>query len=394
VRGVDELRSRPARRGPWQRNRGPNLHGVPERHLQRDGEHGELHALDRLRSWHLRERARNADGRSSVHAVRGGNVLVDGEPIAVLAAAGLRSGDGADGTGHGHLTADLHPVSCGNVLRRRHGSEGPVRRRDVGSRRQPGDGVHAVDELRLGSVRGNGRQRYDGSDVCSMHERDVQLDVERHELHALDDVRTRHVRERVGHDDRGSPVRTLRGWSVQLDLERHELHAVDGLPPGHLRHGTRDRHRGPAVRGLSGRADEHDDECGAVLPDRSEEGRRGYVPYVCPPRGWDRALLGNERLRAARRWLDDAPKIARSRDRTHQRHRPCGGRRTCLRAAGGRDRALLGKQWFRAARRWLDDEPIVACRRQRARRRHRPCRRRRTHLCSPSRQNRALLGAE
>ena len=59
LRREDRLRCRPVRDERRLGHDKPNVRGVPEWQLQHDGQRGELHAVDLLLGWQLRERARD-----------------------------------------------------------------------------------------------------------------------------------------------------------------------------------------------------------------------------------------------------------------------------------------------------------------------------------------------
>lgn len=166
---------------------GPNVRELRGRLVQRDVEPDELHGVDQLHRRLLREHTGDADPEPRVHALRRGHVHVGRQPEPVLVADGLPRRDR-------DLSLGLRGLRGRQLLPRGRDAEGSVRRRDVGSRREPGDGVHPVVELRRGIARERSRQRDHESDVSDVLAvvHDV---VEPGDLHAVDELLGRQLRE-------------------------------------------------------------------------------------------------------------------------------------------------------------------------------------------------------
>jgi len=108
---------------------------VRERDVQHDVERAELHPMEHVRTGHVREQAGEHGVGSAMCAMRGGNVLVDGEPIRVSAARRMQSGHGADGAADADVPSAMRAVRGGYLLSGRRDAEAALCRHYLGSRR-------------------------------------------------------------------------------------------------------------------------------------------------------------------------------------------------------------------------------------------------------------------
>ena len=194
---------------------GPDLLRLRQRHLQRCPQRRGLLPVDQLSGRKLRDGVRNGLCRPSMRAVRGGDVRVVREPIKLLGPRRMRGRDRAARPRGAGSTADLRSVPRRYALRRRRSSEGGVRQRDMGSRRVSNDGVHREDGMHRWPVGRRRGQRNDGQDVCVLHERDVQHELERAALRKMALLRGGHLREHC----RRSAMHALRRGDVHVIVE-------------------------------------------------------------------------------------------------------------------------------------------------------------------------------
>jgi hypothetical protein len=181
----------------------------------------------------------------------------------------------------------------GRVLCGRRCTAHGLRRRNVGSRRQPGEPLRSLDALRSRHLRIDEGHRNREPCLQRLRSRYVQRDLQRHGLHQMDGLSCRTSGEDAGRPGQRSnlrgmrcgyvqhgdgrdlvhSVRGLRAWFVREQRglvhararmrdvrrghvyrwqERHVLRNVVGLSAGNLRFAGRDDQLGPGVHAMSG----------------------------------------------------------------------------------------------------------------------------------------------